>query len=53
MEVQLSPSTVPAEEHGYLLGDVISVSQFPATAQGMYAPEIRANSAEKVLGVRD
>ena len=35
MEVQLAPSTVRPEEHGFMLGRVTRVSDFPATAQGM------------------
>ncbi len=35
MEVQVSPSTVRREEYGFMLGQVASVGQFPATAQGM------------------
>lgn len=36
MEVQISPSTVKREEFGFILGKVASVSEFPATAQGMF-----------------
>jgi hypothetical protein len=36
MEVQVSPSTVSQQEHGVLLGRVKSVSDYPATVQGMY-----------------
>ncbi len=35
MEAQISPSTVKKEEYGYILGKVVSVSEYPATAQGM------------------
>lgn len=35
MECQISPSTVNKEEHGYLLGRVNSVSEYPATTQSM------------------
>jgi len=35
MEVQISPSTVQKEESGFMLGRVVSVSEFPTTAQGM------------------
>ena len=35
MEVQISPSTVRREEFGFMLGQVASVGQFPATPQGM------------------
>ncbi|MCZ7568691.1 MAG: NHLP bacteriocin system secretion protein [Ardenticatenaceae bacterium] len=36
MEVQISPSTVKREEFGFMLGKVASVSEFPATYQGMF-----------------
>jgi HlyD family secretion protein len=35
MEVNISPTTVKKEEYGFMLGNVVSVSQFPASAQGM------------------
>jgi len=35
MKVQVSPSTVRREEYGFMLGEVTSVGQFPATLQGM------------------
>lgn len=35
MRIQISPSTVRQEEHGFLLGTVTYVSDYPATAQGM------------------
>ena len=35
MEAQISPSTVKKEEYGFMLGRVVSVSEYPATAQGM------------------
>lgn len=35
MAVQVSPSTVKREEYGVMLGNVKSVAEFPATAQGM------------------
>lgn len=35
MEVNISPSTVKKEEDGYMLGNVVAVSQYPASAQGM------------------
>jgi multidrug efflux pump subunit AcrA (membrane-fusion protein) len=35
MAVRISPATVRPEEYGVLLGKVVSVSQFPATYQGM------------------
>jgi len=35
MEVNISPTTVKKEEYGFMLGNVVSVSQYPASAQGM------------------
>ena len=35
MEAQVSPTTVKKEEHGYMLGKVVSVSEYPSTMQGM------------------
>ncbi|MTI81653.1 MAG: NHLP bacteriocin system secretion protein [Firmicutes bacterium] len=35
MEAQVSPTIVKKEEYGYLLGRVVSVSDYPATFQGM------------------
>lgn len=35
MEVQISPTTVNKEEYGYMVGHVISISEFPASRQGM------------------
>jgi HlyD family secretion protein len=35
MEAQISPSTVQKEVSGVMLGRVVSVSEFPSTAQGM------------------
>jgi HlyD family secretion protein len=37
MEVRLEPSTVKREEFGTMIGTVVSVSDFPITAQGMEA----------------
>jgi len=34
-EIQVSPSTVKAEEYGFILGNVTSVSYFPSTPEGM------------------
>jgi HlyD family secretion protein len=34
-EIQISPSTVKAEEYGFILGKVTSVSYFPSTPDGM------------------
>ncbi len=35
MSVRIAPSTIKTEEHGYLVGKVIQVSEYPATRQGM------------------
>lgn len=35
MDVRVSPITVKREEHGSLIGTIISVSELPATVQGM------------------
>lgn len=35
--VQISPNTAKREEYGFMLGRVVSVSEFPATPQGMMA----------------
>lgn len=35
MKVEISPSTVRSEEYGYIIGQVTSVGEFPATRQGM------------------
>jgi HlyD family secretion protein len=35
MEVNISPTTVKKEEYGFMRGNVVSVSQYPASAQGM------------------
>lgn len=44
MEVEIALSTVRPEEYGYMLGRVISVSEFPVTERGMVrvlgAPEL-------------
>jgi HlyD family secretion protein len=37
MEVRLEPSTVKREEFGTMVGNVVSVSEFPITPQGMAA----------------
>jgi multidrug resistance efflux pump len=36
MNVQVAPSTVKAEQYGYIRGKVISVSQFPVTEDEMF-----------------
>src|SRR5260370_40126986 len=34
-EIRVSPSTVKAEEYGFILGKVTNVSYFPSTPDGM------------------
>ena len=34
--MQISPSTVKREEFGFMVGQVVSVGEFPATRQGMF-----------------
>jgi len=35
MRARISPSTVKREEHGYMLGEVTWVAEFPSTSRGM------------------
>lgn len=35
MEVRVTPSTVKAEEHGFIVGEVQWVAEFPSTSRGM------------------
>ncbi len=35
MEARIVPSTVQREEHGFMLGDVVRVAEFPSTSRGM------------------
>ncbi len=35
MEARITPSTVKREEHGFILGEVIWVAEFPSTSRGM------------------
>ncbi len=35
METRITPSTVKVEEHGFILGEVRRVSEFPSTSRGM------------------
>lgn len=35
MEARITPSTVRREEHGFILGEVTWVSEFPSTSRGM------------------
>lgn len=35
MKARIVPSTVQREEHGFMLGEVLRVAEFPSTSQGM------------------
>lgn len=35
MEARITPSTVQREEHGFILGEVVWVAEFPSTSRGM------------------
>lgn len=35
MEARITPSTVKREEHGFIIGEVIWVAEFPSTSRGM------------------
>ncbi|MFZ7101735.1 MAG: NHLP bacteriocin system secretion protein [Peptococcaceae bacterium] len=35
MEANISPTTVKKEEHGFMLGNVVAVSEYPSSSQGM------------------
>jgi HlyD family secretion protein len=35
MQVRVAPATVKPEEHGFIIGRVVRVAEFPATTQGM------------------
>ncbi len=35
MEARVIPSTVQREEHGFMLGEVVRVAEFPSTSRGM------------------
>ena len=35
MEANISPTTVKKEEYGFMMGNVVSVSEYPSSAQGM------------------
>jgi len=52
MEVQVLPSTVKAEEYGYIQGKVTSVSQFPVTKDEMFLL-LENQSLVDTLGTRD
>ena len=35
MEVRVSPTTVKAEEYGFMIGKVTKVSEYPVTPEGL------------------
>ena len=50
MAVRVSPSTVKAEEYGFILGEVRSVSDFPVTPQGLRRVLRNENLVEALSG---
>jgi len=50
MEVNISPTTVKKEEHGFMLGNVVSVSEYPASAQRMMLTLGNSELVRQLLG---
>lgn len=50
MDVQISPTTVKAEEYGFIKGKVNSVSEFPATYEGMMRVLNNSNLVQMLTG---
>ena len=50
MKVQLSPATVRREEHGYMIGQVEAVSEYPATQEGMHRTLKNQNLVQLLSG---
>jgi len=50
MEVQIAPAAVSKEGYGYMLGQVTSVSEYPATVEGMIRILGNKELAEKLSG---
>lgn len=50
MDVQISPTTVKAEEYGFIKGKVTSVSEFPATYEGMMRVLNNSNLVQMLSG---
>src|SRR6185437_4960607 len=50
MEVQISPSSAPREEYGFINGKVTYVSQFPATPEAMVRVLGNSRLAEQLGG---
>ena len=49
MKARVTPSTVKREEHGFILGEVTWVSEFPATARGMQRQLANQNLVDQLL----
>lgn len=50
MEVNVSPTTVQKEESGFMLGNVVDVSEYPASVQGMMLTLGNADLARQLSG---
>lgn len=50
MEVNISPTTVKKEEHGFMLGNVVAVSEYPASAQRMMLTLGNSELVRQLLG---
>lgn len=50
MEVNISPSTVKKEESGFMLGNVVSVSEYPISARGMLRTLGNSELAQQLSG---
>jgi len=50
MDVNISPTTVKKEEHGFMLGKVVSVSEYPASAEGMRLTLGNAELVQRLMG---
>ncbi|MDX9871713.1 MAG: NHLP bacteriocin system secretion protein [Clostridia bacterium] len=50
MDVNISPTTVKKEEHGFMRGKVVSVSEYPASAEGMRLTLGNPELAQRLMG---
>lgn len=50
MEVNISPSTVKKEENGFMLGNVVYVSEYPASAQRMMLTLGNSDLVRQLMG---
>ena len=50
MEARISPSNVQREEHGYMLGEVTWVADFPSTRRGMQRLLVNEELVDRLLG---